>query len=658
MTSHSDNSLDLFADKLFARLEGLNDSQPTANQPTLPIVQLGSEFASDRCLAPDTNAESIEGDCYSQRIETDRGPVWLTRHAVMCACPDCGSPVSVRTLLMLAECWNCSIAIEMTELQRRAIEALMRDASTPIAASVPAPTRDPLFRRNEARRTPDELPAIRNSFQPERAVRLLRRSMNSLPAWLISFLVNLIILLILAMIFISPEDFSPTITLSTFLSREDLEGGKPELRTEDDPLQFDSMLPSMMEIGEAEWREEVRQAEVDAAELYEVTADVDIDTLKKNLTQREGPETQFLLRDPRLRNEILHQQGGTTLTEAAVARGLRWLAKVQNTDGSWSLSEYRKYKDPRNQGDAAATSLALLPFLGAGQTHESGRYKETVMRGIKWLIERQKANGDLRCDFPGESGMYIHGQATIVIVEALAMTGDEKLREACERAIQFIENAQHKDGGWRYKPLQSGDTSVFGWQVMALQSARNSGAGIHVDRSTLKLAGYFLDQAGREYTSAKYRQYLDGALYRYTPNLNEPTPAMTAEALLCRFYLGWNRDDPRVVQGVRWLMKHLPGNEIESGNSDLLDLYYWYYGTQALHHFGGHEWETWNRRTRDLLYVLQETKGEHAGSWDSKKFKWGRAGGRIYTTSFAICSLEVYYRHLPLFDRIKFEGDQ
>ncbi|HMO15475.1 MAG TPA: hypothetical protein PKA83_15245, partial [Pirellulaceae bacterium] len=108
--------------------------------------------------------------------------------------------------------------------------------------------------------------------------------------------------------------------------------------------------------------------------------------------------------------------------------------------------------------------------------------------------------------------------------------------------------------------------------------------------------------------------------------------------------------------GIRYLMEHLPGSEIENGREREFDIYYWYYGTQTLHHFGGREWETWNRRTRDLLYLLQETEGELAGSWDSRKFKWGQAGGRIFTTSFAICSLEVYYRHLPLFERIKFDS--
>ena len=106
----------------------------------------------------------------------------------------------------------------------------------------------------------------------------------------------------------------------------------------------------------------------------------------------------------------MKKEGGTLLTEAAVARGLRWLAQNQNQDGSWSLSNYQRSDRPDNQGDTAGTALALLPFLGAGQTHEYGMYKENVAQGLRWLIERQAIDGDLRAGLNNVQGMYAHGQ--------------------------------------------------------------------------------------------------------------------------------------------------------------------------------------------------------------------------------------------------------
>ena len=120
---------------------------------------------------------------------------------------------------------------------------------------------------------------------------------------------------------------------------------------------------------------------------------------------------------------------------------------------------------------------------------------------------------------------------------------------------------------------------------------------------------------------------------------------MTAEALLCRMYLGWRLDMPPLRRGISYLAdNHLPA-------ANQPNIYYWYYGTQAFHHHGGPEWERWNRRMREILIDSQERRGHQAGSWDARG-PHAAAGGRIYMTALATCSLEVYYRHLPIFRQI------
>jgi len=667
-----------WATRRLAQLEFKREG--TASGKDLPQLQLQSTevlSGGGSAAVPDTDTLSGGRDgseeakssspvpgLAAQGIQTDRGLIWVSRRAIMCTCPECQVPVSVRSWLMLADCWNCEQPIELSVQQRGAIQTLLqqsRDAAAPRSIGTSRlPTVDPVVLSDGSR--PPQLAEERDparAYQPFRLARLIRNGLQALPAWLISFLVHLVLLLILALLILPSTNFRDSITLSTFVGQVDREGGDHEVRLKTDPLQFDSLLPSHMELSDRELRREIQRAERDADELQpEESVDVEqIERLKQNLTQLDGPNRTLALRDPRLRNEILNRQGGTTFTEAAVARGLRWLARVQNQDGSWSLNDYAEHARPGNRGDCAATSLALLPFLGAGQTHETGRYHATVLRGIRWLLAQQKEDGDLRGGYGGDAGMYVHGQAAIVLVEALSMTGDEQLRQACEQAIRFIERAQHQRGGWRYNPGQAGDTSVFGWQLMALQSARASGAGIAVDRATWKLAGYFLDDVSREYRRPPFRAYPAGALYRYLPGQANPKPSMTAEGLLCRMYMGWDRHDPRLAAGVKYLMEHLPPESLANGDPDSeppYDLYYWYYGTQVLHHFGGKQWEKWNRRIQVVLYELQEKKGSLAGSWNSRLFQWGRGGGRIYATSLAICTLEVYYRHLPLFERLQF----
>jgi hypothetical protein len=343
----------------------------------------------------------------------------------------------------------------------------------------------------------------------------------------------------------------------------------------------------------------------------------------------------FAGRDPRVRDQLVRSQGGTSQTEAAVARGLKWLARHQNADGSWSLDAW--HKAPRATGgseglgghsDTAATALVLLPFLGAGQTHLGGEYRDEVARGLRWLVNEQKPDGDLRGQGIGQ--MYAHGQAAIVLSEAYAMTADESLRAPAQLALDYIARAQHPAGGWRYDPGQAGDTSVVGWQLMALRSGKM--AYLHVPDKVFSLSERYLDDAVVE----RYR-----GTYSYQPG-GGASHVMTAEALLCRQYLGWPREHHQLQNGVHWLLDSYPPDK-RSPN-----IYYWYYATQVMHHMGGDVWNRWNALMRSTLVEMQQTHGPMAGSWDPVGEHASR-GGRIYMTALAVCTLEVYYRHLPMY---------
>ncbi len=285
-------------------------------------------------------------------------------------------------------------------------------------------------------------------------------------------------------------------------------------------------------------------------------------------------------------------------------------------------------------GDAVAVQVQAVGLRCRVQIDPEIRHPVAVH-----IAQKQRMGpviGDLRAGSHDNSGMYSQGQATIVLCEAFAMTGDEQLRIPAQKAVDFIVKAQYRDGGWRYQPgppTQRGDTSVVGWQLMALQSAR--AANLTVPADTLGMAEAFLESVSQQ----------EGALYGYQSG-HSPTPAMTAEGLLCRMYLGWKKSNPNLGRGVRWLVdEHLPSESSPN-------IYYLYYGTQTLHHFGGDEWDQWNVQMRDLLVRSQEKGGHVAGSWAPRDHH-AYAGGRIYQTSLSICSLEVYYRHLPIFKQIE-----
>ena len=653
-------------------VQGALDARLSSDQSSrLPCLDLSQDLAANRSADQATTMTDVDtatreenrSDTGGNLIATSDGDIWLSGNAVMCGCPDCDAPVSVRLWLMVADCWNCQSAIELSYEQQQAAEKLARQVRPPepkpVAASpVPTPIDpDPQPEEQASVSSDNEPPAAIDAAseaqEMRRLVDILRKMTDTLPAWLISLLVHLVMILILALILLpQSNDPPPSITLSTAISPVDEEGGIFTESRDQDDLEFDT-FPDSSPNFERELRDVKIAAEQDAKELQldpDPTGDIsDLESVKKSITQNSS--YTFAGRDPRLRSEIVHREGGTTLSEAAVSRGLRWLASVQNDNGSWSLADYKKNNRSKNKGDMAATSLALLPFLGAGQTHEYGKYKSVVAAGLKWMLSKQKHDGELMYGINTNAAIYAHGQASIVLVEALAMTGDEQFRAPAQKAIDYIQAFQHKHGGWRYRPHEPGDTSVMGWQLMALQSARSSNTGLLVDDATLRLADQFLDQASRPYRSKRYATAPAGTLYRYQTPDRIPKIAMTAEAMLCRMYLGWKRSDGRMLYAVDWLLE----NGLPSPKTKKHNLYYYYYATQVMHHFGGRHWQVWNNHLRDLLVVNQIRKGRYAGSWDPSETKYGESGGRIYATALSICTLEVYYRHLPLFKQLELD---
>ena len=132
--------------------------------------------------------------------------------------------------------------------------------------------------------------------------------------------------------------------------------------------------------------------------------------------------------------ELVEKEGGTTFTEAAVARGLRWLAQQQQADGRWRL-------DSGVRSDSAATSLALLPFLGAGPNAPERPVQGR--RRTRLAVAGHEPDGQRRSvrDSTGNTGMYAHGQGTIVLCEAYLMSGDESLRKPAQNAVDFVVQA-------------------------------------------------------------------------------------------------------------------------------------------------------------------------------------------------------------------------
>ena len=350
------------------------------------------------------------------------------------------------------------------------------------------------------------------------------------------------------------------------------------------------------------------------------------------------------------RSALVVRGGGSDTTEAAVARALQWIVRQQGKDGLWSLSG--PYSDGGSQENRlAATAMALLALQGAGNTTQEGRHQAAVAKGWKGLLATQLPDG--RFDVtpvPTHHALYSHAQATIAVCEAYGMTKDPAFAVPAKRAIDFAVLAQGPNGAWRYEPRKEGDMSVTGWYMMALKSAEM--AGVDFPTQTLAALNRFLDTVAVD-DGKRYGYRFEGAEREVDPKdplqrkpvAGPVTAAVSAEGLLCRQYLGWPRNEPRLVAGLELLFASAP---IDFDNEK--DVYAWYYITQVAHHLGGEPWKRWNERLSEVLPAKQVQRGPEAGSWDPSLDRWGPWGGRLFMTCFCTYMLEVYYRHLPIYD--------
>ena len=377
--------------------------------------------------------------------------------------------------------------------------------------------------------------------------------------------------------------------------------------------------------------------------------------------------------------------GPTRASETAVDAALRWLAEHQSADGSWSFDHrdglcQGRCRDPGSMKAAknAATAMALMTFLGAGHSHVEGRYRENVARGLKFLLAtlKQKDRVGSWHEAVGNATNYSHGMACLAVCEAYGMARDHKprktppkspsemteeerkawkekqkqpkqpetavslseLRAAAQSSLNYITQNQHPAGGWRYNAGQPGDTSVAGWMLMALKSGHM--ASLKVSPQTVLATSKFLD-------TVKHDDY--GSIYHYLPDKNRPLEACkatTAIGLLCRMYMGWDRNHPGIAQGVQQLATW--GPEL-SANGRAANMYYNYYATQVMFHHGGEPWKKWNNSLRDRLVAAQSKEGHARGSWHFTLDHGEASGGRLYGTTLAAMTLEVYYRYMPIY---------
>jgi len=374
------------------------------------------------------------------------------------------------------------------------------------------------------------------------------------------------------------------------------------------------------------------------------------------------------------RDTWITNYGGSAESEGAVAEGLDWLARHQHPDGFWSNECLAAGKSSRCKADPcsgpgdkyeiAQTGLALLAFQAGGYYYSNGRrYSDQVRKGLDYLVAHQQSDGALVSEKQTKGGhskgyhtyyMYDHGIATFALADACAAAKalgkppDPKYLRALKNAVTFLYSQQHKDGGWRYsdKLEEYSDTSVTGWQVLALKSAREAGAGVD-PRVVDKIRDLFQRCKMPDHGRTFYEN-------RGSTSMQQ-SDATTGIGMLARQFLFGEPDAPMIPEAAEYLAslaeKHQARGTVEKRGTDPdkeyflgYNYYLWYKCTMAMFQAGGKPWDRWNPIIRNTVIKLQQHKGCEKGSWNPDS-QWCERGGRIYTTALACLTLETYYRY-------------
>jgi hypothetical protein len=331
-------------------------------------------------------------------------------------------------------------------------------------------------------------------------------------------------------------------------------------------------------------------------------------------------------------DEMTSEQAG------AIHKGLEYLARTQNKNGSWG----------NGAAPVATTAIAGMAFLAGGHLPGRSRFGENIRLAIQFLLSRRGKSGRSRgylnegqARGAGGSGMHGHGYAILFLAETYGMTGSipevdtDTLKEAITDGVRVIEGSQCANGGWNYEPNPSFDEgSVTVTQVQALRAARN--AGIKVDMKTIDKAVEYINKSTDASGQTRYSLTSGG----------HSSFALTAAGMSVLNFLGQYNND-KVRKGCEFLVRQMPGAGGNNPNMGAWGGWYFYgnyYATLALYQMSGESWKKWFTAIRADLLKTQSKDG----AWkNAESVQYGDAFG----TGFALQILQIPYRYLPIYQR-------
>lgn len=300
---------------------------------------------------------------------------------------------------------------------------------------------------------------------------------------------------------------------------------------------------------------------------------------------------------------------GYSYCEGSVSAGMTWLIAQQGSDGSWST----------NQSDrVTATSLALLPLLGAGQTHRTGKYKKEVAKALVNL--RAAFESDQQGSAPAWCSFAL---ATLVLCENQAMTASPETQALAQEALDRLCAAQStRDGKWLQANGSEVSASTRAWIALAIRSGQ---------LAKLRVAA----EVTRRLTADADQQCAELAQLQ--------NPQASAATLIPPLFFGSQSSQAAMDRCI---------DRLAATGPDLSRLQETYFATLLVHHRHSGSRQEWHNQVRDVLINQQNWHSPHRGAWlDRPQAKAGFGEGEpdLQRTVLSMMTMEIYYRHMPIY---------
>ena len=335
----------------------------------------------------------------------------------------------------------------------------------------------------------------------------------------------------------------------------------------------------------------------------------------------------------------------TPEAEAAIRRGLQYLVKSQQGDGSWRASGSSTLVEDAMHYPCTMTSLAGLALMAAGNTPHQGEHARRVQRAADFLLRVARENGAIMDPRTSGRSMYEHGFALLFLSQVYGMEQDpdrqRRMGAVLAKAAEFSSRCQVSSGGWPYSPTgreyRTGDEgsvtvtqaegvdegSVTVTQVQGLRAVRD--AGVPVARATIERAAAMLTALSNPDGGIRYNsQTKPGA---------EPRMAITCAAMVT-LHTAAHFDNPVAIRAREYVRKNL------NMNSTGFRFYALLYAAQGLYLSGEEDWKRFFPGQRDWLVRAQGEDGN-----------WTDETGAAFATSVALIVLQLPYGYVPVFQR-------